>query len=144
MVMISFINWWAVLVAALANMALGFYWYSPAGFGTTWQKLIGITEKQIKDAKKKGMCMTMTRNILVMFISASIMAFITANFAKYTGATDLISGLQLGFHIWLGYIATVMIGTVIWEGKPFKLYAINAGYWLVSLLVMASIVVVWQ
>jgi hypothetical protein len=54
------------------------------------------------------------------------------------------AGLQSGFWIWLGFIATSQINSVIWDGRPVKLYLINVGYYLVSYLAMGSILAVWQ
>ena len=49
------INLIAVLLAAVAMMAVGFFWYSPKGFGKQWMQLSGITPDKISEAKKKGM-----------------------------------------------------------------------------------------
>ncbi len=134
------VNYWAVLVAAIANMVIGMLWYSKAVFGSAWMQLIGMTEKKMKEAHKKGMAARM----IVMFISALVIAYVTAHFVAYAGAVDIMGGLELGFWLWLGYVATIMLGIVLWEGKPVKLYVINAGYWLVTLLIMSSILAVWQ
>ena len=40
------INYWAVLVAAVAYMILGAIWYSPILFGSAWMRLIGKTKEQ--------------------------------------------------------------------------------------------------
>ena len=52
-------------------------------------------------------------------------------------------GMQAGFWVWLGFIATTMIGIVLWEIKPVKLYLLIVAYYLISLLVMGSILALW-
>lgn len=41
--MILNINWLPVLVAAIANMAIGGFWYSPVLFAKQWMKLVGAS-----------------------------------------------------------------------------------------------------
>ena len=36
------INFWAVLVSAIATMVIGFLWYSPMLFANPWMRLMGI------------------------------------------------------------------------------------------------------
>lgn len=133
------INYLAVLVAGVAAMVLGGLWYSPLLFGKAWMKLSGFTEKDMEKAKQKGMFLSYFFN----FVSILVMAYVLSHFVDYAGATDWRGGLQAGFWIWLGFVATVMLGMVLWEGKPFRLYLINVLYWLVALLGMGAILAVW-
>lgn len=138
MVAIVSINYFAVLVATIAAIVLGFLWYGPL-FGKTWMRLMNIDKKKMEEAKKKGM----TMNYVIMIISTLVMSYILAHFVKYLGATNIAGALQAAIWIWLGFIATVQIGIVLWEGKPWKLYFLNAAYWLVNLAVMAIILALW-
>ena len=36
------INFWAVLVSAIATMVIGFLWYSPILFANPWMRLMGF------------------------------------------------------------------------------------------------------
>lgn len=45
------IPWLGVLLAFVATFALGFFWYSPQGFFRPWQRAVGFTDEQMKDAK---------------------------------------------------------------------------------------------
>jgi hypothetical protein len=134
------VNYLAVLVGGIITMALGAFWYSPAGFGTLWQKLSGVTDEKIAQAKQGGMGKLYAAN----FVAALVMAFVLAHVVVAFEATTVPQGMQAGFWIWLGFIATTMLGTVLWDGKPFKLYAINAGYYFVSLLIVGSLLAVWR
>jgi hypothetical protein len=132
------INYFAVIAATVACQAIGFAWYGPV-FGKLWMKLSGITEKQIAEKKKKGMCLTFALSAL----SSLLMAYVLAHFVDYVGATTIGGALQLAFWIWLGFIATVALGSVLWEGKSWQLYGLNIAYYIVTLSVMASILAVW-
>ena len=131
------INNLAVLVAAIASMVIGFLWYGPL-FGNQWKKLMGFTDKSMK-----GMKMTPMQAMIGGFISTLLMAYILAHFVDYVQAKTIVEGIEAGFWIWLGFIATVQIGMVLWEGKPFKLFALNTLHYLVTLATMGAILAVW-
>lgn len=130
------VNLMAVLVCGIASMVIGFVWYSKALFGNTWMKLSGVSEADMKKANSNMPMLYGT-----MFIASLVMAYVLAHFAKYAGALTLTDGMVAGFWAWLGFVATTMLTNVLYEGKPVKLYLINAGYQLVTLVVMGMILV---
>ena len=132
------INYWAVLVAAVTAIILGSIWYGPL-FGKSWMKLSGISREAVDSSKKKGMW----KYYLANFIAALIFAYILSHFVDYTESSTITDAFQLGFWIWLGFIATILLGTVLWEGKSYKLYILNAGYRLIEIFLMAIILVLW-
>ncbi len=42
------------------------------------------------------------------------------------------------------FVATVTLGSVLYEKRSFSLYALNNGYQLVSLVVMGAVLAVWR
>ncbi len=126
----------AVAAATLAAMVLGFLWYGPL-FGKAWRGMMGFTKKDMTAAKKKGMA----KKYLAMIVSTFVMGYVLANVVGGIGSVAM--GLKVAFWLWLGFIAPVQLGTVLWEGKPVRLYLINTVHYLVSLLVMAAILTVW-
>jgi len=125
------LNYTAVVIAAIANYSIGAIWYG-ALFGKEWQKLTGITEMKPTPG-----------NVIGGLLSALVMSYVLAHaivFAEaYLKVGGIAGGLMGGFFNWLGFIATVTLGSVLYEKKPWKLWLINNGYWLVSLLVMGAI-----
>lgn len=132
------VNIWALLAGGLSAVIIGFIWYAPAVFGTAWMRMVGITPESMEGAKKK-----MPMMALAGFVAAVILSWVMAHFASVWGAVTVGSALELGFWIWLGFMMPILIGPVLWEQKPIKYAAINAGYWLVTVLVIASIVTLW-
>ena len=139
MMQIVEVNYVSVLAAAIASFVIGALWYSPMLFGKMWMKLSNVSDKEMKKAKQKGM----TKNFAFQFLASLVMSYILAHFVYYTQASTVFEGMQTGFWIWLGFVATVMLGIVLWEGKPWKLYFIKAGHELVALAVMGAILAVW-
>ena len=125
------INMFAVLGAAIAKIIIGALWYSPILFLKDWLELSGITEEQMKQG--------MIKALAVEFIGSCLMAFVLAHAIRYEGVTSTLEGMAVGFFNWLGFVAVVTIGNVTYERKPFKLYLLNNGYLLLSLLVMSAI-----
>ncbi|MBI2548007.1 DUF1761 domain-containing protein [Candidatus Woesearchaeota archaeon] len=132
------INYLAVIVAAVASMALGAFWYSPMGFGKMWMKLSGITPQATKNMKESA-----KKSYALGFLCALITSYVLAHFVKYTESTTVVDGMLTGFWIWFGFVATVTLGVVLWEGKSFRLYLLNNGYNLLSLLLMGMILTLW-
>lgn len=133
------INYTAVLGAAILSMVLGFIWYSPTVFGKQWLKLKGLTPEKLQEQKNKGM----EKIYAVTFLSSLVMAYVLAHFVDYTQAKTLEQGAQTGFWIWLGFVATVMLAGVLFGGKSFRLYLIESGYHLASLIAMSALLAIW-
>jgi uncharacterized membrane protein len=131
------INYWAVIVCAVANMVIGSLWYGPI-FGRPWRKLMGITDESMKEGGKG-----MGARYAALAVASLVMAFILALFVQMALVVDVMGALQLAFWLWLGFIATVMLGTVLWEQKPVRLYILNIAYYLVTLSVQALILTYW-
>ncbi|MBI2102462.1 DUF1761 domain-containing protein [Candidatus Woesearchaeota archaeon] len=128
-------NYWAILVAALIQYALGALWYSPLMFGNQWLKLMKIDPKQMGSRKKEAQ-----RGYALMLVTALVMSFVLARFVM---PGTWMSGAVTGLWIWLGFIATVTLGGFLWEGKAFTLYLLNAGYWLVTLVATGALLAAW-
>lgn len=134
--MTSDINLLAVLVSTIMSMVIGFIWYMPNVFGNRWMHMAGVHH----DEARKGAARAMAGQ----FAAALITNYILATFMAATGALSAGDGVAVGFLAWFGFIATAMIGIVLFERKPLKYYAIVAGYHLVNLIVAGIILGAWQ
>jgi len=135
---ISEINYLAVLVVAIVGTALGALWYGPL-FGKKWIGLMGWTEEQVARMKAQGMA----RSYVLNFIATLVMSWVLAYFVLIIGAVSLTSGAGVGLMIWLGFVVTIMLGSVLWEGRKTELYVLNILYWLMMLIVMGGILAIW-
>ena len=129
------VNLLAVVVAAVAAMAVGMVWYSPGVFGKMWMGLIGMSEKDLEAAKKKGMAPTM----VAALISQLVLACVLARFMSGMDMYSVSGGVQTAAWAWFGFVATIMLGMVLWEKRPLKLYFLNAAHWLVAMVVMGAV-----
>lgn len=123
------VNYTAVVVAAVASFVAGWIWYGPL-FGKTWTKLSGHTMGN-KDS--------MMQSMVIMFVGALVTAWVLSAFLKLTGTTTLSASLPVALWAWLGFQAPGALGVVLWEGKSWNLFFLNAAYKLVDLLVIAAV-----
>jgi hypothetical protein len=138
------INYLAILACGVSAMVLGSLWYGPL-FGKPWMALMNFQKPAQMDAAAKK---KMMRSYGLMFIGSLVMAYVLAHsvvFAEaYLKVSGTEAGLQGGLWNWLGFVVPVSLGTVLWESKPWKLWAINAGYYLVQLCLMGVILANWR
>lgn len=130
------LNWWAIIVAAAVKFVIGMAWYSPAMFARQWMALLGLTEADFRAR--------MVPALIAEVVCDLLAAFILYHAVVYAGASTILQGAAVGFLNWLGFVFTFSIGQVYYEGRPWRLWAINNGYWLLSLIVMGAIFAIWH
>lgn len=136
-------NWAALATATVAGIILGFLWYGPL-FGKQWIKLAGIDVNAMNAKMKNGMAGTYVLMVLGTFLMAFVMLHDVVFGAAFLNISGVTAGVQAAFWNWLGYIVPVTLGVVLWEGKSWSLWFLNAGYYLVSMIMMGVILAVWQ
>lgn len=132
------INYLAVLVAALSAFAIGSVWYSPLMFGKGWQKALGLSDEDIKDA---NMLVIFGTSFLLMVIMAFGLAILFN--ALSPNGSDWLSGLKQGLFIGVFFIATSYGVNILYQRKTFKLWAIDSGYQVLLLGIMVLIIGAW-
>lgn len=131
------VNYLSILIASVFSFVVGMLWYSPVLFGNLWVKLSKVDIKKAKNKSSIGVSMSL--GFISTLILASVFQYIIG-MLKYSG---LAAGATLGFWFWLGFLATSLLGAVLWEGKPWGLYILNSAYWLVNLLVIGASLGYW-
>ncbi|MBI1975649.1 MAG: DUF1761 domain-containing protein [Candidatus Vogelbacteria bacterium] len=138
MILFSDINFWAVLGTAIVMMVVGMVWYSPKVFGIAWMRLAGLTEERTEQTKQG-----MWKMYVSGLVGAIATSFVMAYFVIVSDALMFASGAWVGFLVWLGFNAPVLMGMVTWEGRPIKLYAINTSYYLVTFPLIGGLLALW-
>jgi hypothetical protein len=139
------INWFAVVVAAIAHFIIGFLWYS-VFFMKPWMQEMGLgklTPKQRKEGMKD-----MPKNMVINFITLLVTAWVLNAIVQFAGnffhMQGFFHGVKTGFFVWLGFFATTLVNQVLWEKRSWKLYAINASHHLAGLVAMGVILACWM
>ncbi|TSB04917.1 DUF1761 domain-containing protein [Sphingorhabdus contaminans] len=125
-------NLLAILVAAAAGFLVGGIWYGPL-FGKAWMNENGFTEEELKKANMlKIYGLTFAFSVLLAVFLGHLLAAVQAG----TRATMMIST-----GIALGYIAPAIGTNYLFSRKSGKLFAIDAGYWVVFYAAMGLVFV---
>src|SRR5690606_35378444 len=120
----------SVIIAAALNLLIGYLWYSKWLFGPMWNKMCNHS--------KKEMCCD-SSSIVYSAIVSLIIAYFIAFFQAHLGIATVVDGAMVGFFLWLGFVATTQISSVIWCRKPLKLFLLNTGAKLCAYLVMGGV-----
>jgi hypothetical protein len=131
-------NIWEVLVAAASAFALGAAWYSPALFGTAWQRLVGLSDEQINASNP---VLIFGTSFVLLFITALFLSFFVEFFAMM-GSTAMM-GASAGAFLCLIFVATTFGVNYLFARRPLKLYLIDIGYLLLMFIIMGTIIGVW-
>ena len=124
-------NWLAIIIAAIANMIIGFVWYQNFAFGKSWVQLSG---RGMGEGQQPGPLYALT------IVGAVVQAIAMSWFAAQTGANSGSAGALLGLFVGLGFIAPAMFADVLFAGRPARLYAITAGYQVFAGVVQGTII----
>ena len=126
------VTFFPILGAGIAAVLIGVVWYHPKVFGGVWMRLSNVTPEMAERGKKR-MPLTAFVGLLAAMLVAWVMDYVGIQFGIY----DIAGAVVLGLWCWLGFVAPLMLGMVLWEQKPFKLYLINVLYWLVAFVAIA-------
>ncbi len=132
------LNWWAIIVATLSTLPVGYVWYDmKIGFGKPWAEMSGLTKEDIENKDGMGIIFA------VMLLTSLITAFFVAVFLVSLGvegfADSFVVGLVFGF-IFRGGAHFIHNG---FTRQPMSLTLIDAVHDLVSVLVMSLILGLW-
>jgi hypothetical protein len=129
----------SVLLAAIASMVAGIAWYSPLLFGKPWAALKGYTSETLKTEQQK-----LGKFYAITFIFAILTAYLLAHvigMSQFSDQTPAIqTGLTSAFLMWLGFVMPTQFGAQLFGEKKWKLFALDTGYQLVSLLAMGAVI----
>lgn len=132
------VNYLTVLAAGVMHMFIGYLWYGPI-FGKPWMAMMGFTKEGLEAAKK-----TMGQRYFASFVGALVTAFGLNYIVQVSGDTTFGAGMECGLLAWLAFVAPALLGQILWENKPIKLYVLNVGYYLVTLTVVGGMLAVWR
>jgi len=130
-----FINWWALLAAALVNIVIGTFWYSKIGFGKSWAKAAGRRPGEMANGRLA---------YTIAVIGSLVQVWVLVHFVRYGGALDFVRGAEIGFFLWLGFVAITSLMHHAFEDRPWRLWQINAGYSLAVLLINGGLLAAWR
>jgi hypothetical protein len=135
----SDVNWLAVIVGGLVYFALGGFWYSPAGFGKTWMRAVGMTMPA--EGERPGPAIYIAPLVVDL-----IAAVATAWLAEATGSATFGDGIVLGLVVSIGFMVTLTATTATFSQlpEPMTWFWITASYNVIGITLVAVLASVWD
>ncbi|MGH9593426.1 MAG: DUF1761 domain-containing protein [Bryobacteraceae bacterium] len=130
------VNILAVLAAGIAQWVLGYIWYGVL-FKKDFQKL-AHKDGAAPSGSAAGMALILIANLILAFALVKIVLL------AGIGWTTWGSGSLVGVVCGLGFIVPPLFAQHIGENKAFKLFGINALYWLIAMYLSGGILAVWR
>lgn len=130
-------NYLANIVAAIACFLFEAVWYTI--FLKTWISGIGRSMQWLTDSGMKPAYQYATA--LVM---AGLMATAISCVTQLTGKQTALRGIKVAALLWTGFVLTTWSTEYIFEVRPITLFLVNAGYWLLGMMLMGAIVGGWK
>jgi hypothetical protein len=127
-------NWWAVLVAVLAQQALGALWYSRALFLEVW--MAGVDKRPEDFVPAAG-------PFILGFLAAVVLATGTAWVLQQTGKTGIKHGMFVGLGIGIAFTVPPVLVHEAFLGHPDAILAIDGAKELVCAVLVGAILGAW-
>ena len=140
------LNGWAIAVAVLAIIIIGFVWYGPL-LGNAWMREMDLPQ-DFKPAAAQ-----IKRSLLLMIVSAvfstvaldiAIQVLRPSTWDAGDDVADIFYGVLAPLGVWAGFYLPLLLNGVACENRSWKLFGINAGYHLAALLVAGMILAHWH
>ena len=132
------VNLLAVLVAGVAAFVVGAMWYSPLLFGKAYMEVRGLDPRVMAEVRPP------VAELVGEFARNLVIAFVLAHFVVRLEVDNWSGAVQLALWVWVGFQAMLLLGAVLHEKMPQKLYAIHVGDALMKTLLMTVILAAWR
>lgn len=130
-------NLWAIILAVVANQAIGAAWYSPPLFAKVWMKEVGHTPESIREGPRR-------QPFVVALVTAVVLAVALAWAHAAAGATGPLGGAVVGLIVGVGLVAMAVAPHYAFSGRSLRLYLIDQGHSVVAIVVMSVIIGAWR
>lgn len=125
------VNLLAILIAAASGFLVGGIWYGPL-FGKAWQAEIGLSDDALKNS---NMLKIYGTTFLFSLLSAVFLGHLLAHFPD----ADFRRVMMISTGIALAFVGPAIGTNYLFGRKSGKLFAIDAGYWLIFYAAMGVV-----
>lgn len=137
--LLSLINYWAILVAALAGVGISAIWYNPKVMGRSWMEENNFKEKDLENPVPK---------IVQAFVANLILAFgLSTLFIILQNSEPMVTPLDGA--IWAFGLAVLIHGAAgfpdyVFEKRTPMLFLIHIGNSALGMSAMGAILAYWK
>lgn len=136
----SHINFLAVVVAGVAAWALGAMWYSPILFSKVWQREIGHSDEDLKNANFVLIFGTSAVMMMVMALGMAILMYGHGMGEMVNWKNGAVMGLVAGAL----FVAPSIAINYLYQRRSLTLFAIDAAYQILFMGIIGLILGAWH
>lgn len=131
-------NYLAIVIAAIACFLFEAAWYT--FFMQGWLEGIGRTREWLMSAAGYNPALQYGTAL----VSAALIATTISCITQLTGRQTALRGIQVAALLWFGVVLTTISTEYVFEVRTLQILGINAGFWLIGMMVMGAIVGGWK
>lgn len=131
-------NYLAIAAAAIACFVVEAVWYTI--FMKPWLNGIGRSSEWLMSAAGYNPVLQYSTAL----ISAAIIALGISCLTQHTGEQTASRGIMVAAMLWFCFVLPVFCTEYVFEVRPLSLLGINAGFWLLGMILMGAIVGAWK
>jgi len=131
------LSWFSIIVATIVAFFAGWLYYSPFLFGKQFAKEMGWTKEQMEHGKEKG---GMFQKFGLVLLGEFIMSIVAASLIHSLFVTSFSQVFIIAISLWLGFVIFPKLNNVLFGKTSWRLFAVNIGQDLLSILVIFIIV----
>lgn len=135
---LSHINWFAVLTAAIVYFMLGALWYSRAFLGARWAALTGVKMEDPAARQNMGMIMGLSFLMFLLICVGLALVIYRLQLSAFT------SGIKTGLVTGLLFSLPIICISNLYQGKSMNLTAIDSLYHIIGQVIAGVIIAVWK
>lgn len=132
----------ALLLATLAGLVVNFVWFSPKTFFPVWWRALGHTDEIPGGADGSAMAPTFVMTTLALAAQAVVVWFALDLVSSARDQTlSLGMGATVGAVLGVGIAAASSLGHRLFSGQGVRVWAIEVGADVLTLMVMGAVIV---
>jgi hypothetical protein len=86
----------------------------------------------------------MAPKLIGTFICNFVAAVVTEHIITRTSLLTVVQGVKLGIGVGIGFSATAITLSYIWQQHPFKVWLIDVCYYVLGAILLGIILTAWQ
>jgi hypothetical protein len=134
------INIWAVLLATVAAMLVGFVYYHPKVLGAAWMKAIGHSTESVSRGPKPWVYPLV---IVCAFVTAWVLAGAAWISQEFYGGSFLLNALITAWILFIGFTLARVVVHDAFDPRGFRVTGYTALNELLVITAMALVIGLW-
>jgi hypothetical protein len=120
----------SIVIATILSIFIFLCWYSKWLFGSMW----------IQHSAKSELQKKWWQRVAIQCILSFVIAYFLAFFDSILQVTSVGDAMFSSLCLWLGFVLPTQLFSLLWHRTSGRVFWIETGYMLLSLLVMGGII----